>query len=273
MIIGYAYSVGCALLNSQTERDQGTEKLKMSNVNQMIDELYIEGLWKKQKSALDDDRDGNGRLGLHGTTFSTLAANECSAAQVYQSKEDPDLEEVLDFLEQKALEDLQDEFAHALAEEDWIDTQESIAAVEEKYLNSAASDKLERMASQNNFSDDESPGQSSSEEDSEWEGEESEWEGEDSEWEGEVADNTDSEEEDEGVEDDGLDKNAIIDGTRCRQSVQRFSEESKHLHPSFGGSAGANNGSTAGRKVDMGHSTENLDVLNAYAAVMRQDRT
>ena len=261
----------------------------MSNVNQMREALQLEELWRKQKIALDDDRDGNGRLGLHGTTtvgtfqevdpvhgefgyaphvaggpcrFCTLAANECSAAQVDQSKEDPDLEEVLDYLEQKALEDLQDEFAHAIAEEDWIDTQESIAAVEE-YLNNAASDKLERMASQNNFSDDESPGQSSEED--------SEWEGEDSEWEGEVADNTDSEEED--VEDDGLDKNAIIDGTRCRQSVQRFSEESKHLHPSFGGSAGANNGSTAGRKVDMGHSTENLDVLNAYAAVMRQDRT
>ena len=41
---------------------------------------------------------------------------------------------------------------------------------------------------------------------------------------------------------------------RTRRSPQRFHEETKYLHPSFGGAAGANNEHTAGRKIDDGHS-------------------
>ena len=54
---------------------------------------------------------------------------------------DPDLAEVLSFLEQKDAQELvaaQDMFAHALADDDWLDTQESVAAAEE-YLSKAQS--------------------------------------------------------------------------------------------------------------------------------------
>ncbi len=40
---------------------------------------------------------------------------------------------------------------------------------------------------------------------------------------------------------------------RKRNAPKRFDQEVRHFHPSFGGSAGANNGSTAGRKIDGGH--------------------
>lgn len=72
---------------------------------------------------------------------------------------------------------------------------------------------------------------------------------------------------------DGIEESAIVQGTRTRSSVQRFSQEAQHLHPSFGGSAGANNGHSVGRDVDMGSSTEDLEVLRAYNEVMRKDRT
>ena len=36
---------------------------------------------------------------------------------------------------------------------------------------------------------------------------------------------------------------------------KRFSEERQHFHPSFGGSAGSNNGHTTGRATDAGHSS------------------
>ena len=70
-----------------------------------------------------------------------------------------------------------------------------------------------------------------------------------------------------------MEESAIVQGTRTRSSVQRFSQEAQHLHPSFGGSAGANNGHSVGREVDMGSSAENLGVMRAYNEVMRKDRT
>ena len=72
---------------------------------------------------------------------------------------------------------------------------------------------------------------------------------------------------------EGIEKTAIVEGTRSNRKVVRFAEETKHLHPSFGGSAGTNNSFTVGREVDMGHSTEDLTILNAYAKIMQKDRT
>ena len=50
---------------------------------------------------------------------------------------------------------------------------------------------------------------------------------------------------------------------RNKTRPQRFDKETKHLHPSFGGSAGANNGHTAGRNIDVGHDT--WTTWDAYA--------
>ena len=66
---------------------------------------------------------------------------------------------------------------------------------------------------------------------------------------------------------EGIEKTAIVNRPRSTRKVVRFAEETKHLHPSFGGSAGTNNGFTVGREVDMGHSTEDLTILNAYAKI------
>ena len=117
---------------------------------------------------------------------------------------------------------------------------------------------LEEMAQENNFSDEESSGQTSGN-DSEWvDDEDEDSEDEDSDWDGDVVDNTDSEDEvgDETASLDGIDESAVVEGRRTRSTVQRFSNETQHLHPGFGGSAGANNGHTQGRKVDMGEETE-----------------
>jgi len=72
---------------------------------------------------------------------------------------------------------------------------------------------------------------------------------------------------------EGIEKAAIVKEPRSKRKTVRFAEETKHFPPSFGGSAGTNNVFTVGREVDMGHSTEDLTILNAYAKIMQQDRT